>query len=250
MKHDERMNLAEFISTRMIAKYSSDIVLSGISGSTARGTDTPWSDLELLFVVRGGSKVEARHFLFRGTAVGRVAIEQGALEKQITSPDSGWEYWMGVLSYLKVLHGDPEQVQAWLRMGQSVPAKRFRESLEASLSWLVHEPYGRILSCSERRNTQDVSSAVMELLSDIKLALCLFNQRWITHKTYRGIVDTFSFPKLPEGYREIVPVLWSARNLDEIVPLAETLVRNFWQFLANEGVRSPVDYQRVDDIPL
>ncbi len=33
-----------------------------------------------------------------------------------------------------------------------------------------------------------------------------------------------------------MPALWSACNVDEIVPLAETLVRNFWRLLANEGI--------------
>ena len=132
---------------------------------------------------------------------------------------------MGALSGLKVLYGDPEQVRAWLQLGQSVPAERFREALEASLPGLVVESYGRILSCRERVNTQDIGCAVIEVLFEMNQALCLLNQRWVTHDYYQGFVDAFSFPRLPEGYQELVPVLWSAREVDEIVPLAEALVQ-------------------------
>jgi hypothetical protein len=90
---------------------------------------------------------------------------------------------------------------------------------------------------------------VIEVLYEMNQALCLLNQLWVTHDYYQGLVDAFSFPKLPKGYQDLVPVLWAAREVGEIVPLAETLVRNFWQLLADEGVAAR-NYQAVDDLPL
>ncbi|MBL7184006.1 MAG: hypothetical protein ISS50_06115 [Anaerolineae bacterium] len=249
MEHEERIQLAQNLCARMVARHPGAIILGGVYGSTARGTDTQWSDLEMLFVVRDGSKVEGKEFLYRGTAIGYQVIEQRKLEELLTSPSLKWPFWMGVLSVLKVLHGDPEQVRAWLEMGQSVPAERFREALEASLPGLVVESYGRILSCQERGNTRDIGCAVIEVLYEMNQALCLLNQRWVTHDYYQGLVDAFSFPKLPEGYQDLVPTLWSARDVDEIVPLAETLVRNFWQLLADEGIEVK-NYRAVEDLSL
>jgi hypothetical protein len=249
MEHEERIQLAQNLCARMVARHPGAILLGGVYGSTARSTDTHWSDLEMLFVVRDGSKVEGKELLYHGTAIGYQVIEQGKLEELLTSPSLKWPFWMGVLSVLKVLHGDPERVRAWMQLGQSVPAERFRHALEASLSGLVVESYGRILSCQERGNTQDIGCAVIEVLYEMNQALCLLNQRWVTHDYYQGLLDAFSFPKLPEGYQHLVPALWSARDVDEIVPLAETLVRNFWQLLADEGVAAR-NYQVVDDLPL
>lgn len=243
------MQLAQDICARMVANHPGDIILGGVYGSTAQGTDTRWSDLEMLFVVRDGSEVEGQEFLYRGTAIGYQAIEQRRLEELLTSPSLKWPFWMGVLSMLKVLHGDPEQVRAWMQLGQSVPAERFREALEASLPGLVVESYGRILSCQERGNTQDIGCAVIEVLYEMNQALCLLNQRWVTHDYYQGLLDAFSFPKLPKGYQELVPALGSARAVDEIVPVAQTLVRNFWQLLADEGIEVR-NYQAVEDLPL
>jgi len=249
MEHEERIQLAQNLCARMVARHPGAILLGGVYGSTARGTDTWWSDLEMLFVVRDGSKVEGKEFLYHGAAIGYQVIEQPKLEEWLTNPSLKWPFWMGVLSVLKVLHGDPEQVRAWLRLGQSVPAERFREALEASLPGLVGESYGRILSCQERGNTQDIGCAVIEVLFEMNQALCLLNQRWVTHDYYQGLLDAFSFPKLPEGYRDLVPTLWSARDVDAIVPLAETLVRNFWQLLADEGIEIK-NYHAVEDLPL
>jgi kanamycin nucleotidyltransferase len=249
MQHEERMQLAQGLCARMVARHSDAILLGGVYGSTARGTDTRWSDLEMLFVVRDGSKAEGEEFLYRGTAIGYQVIEQGKLEELLTNPSLKWPFWMGVLSVLKVLHGDPEQVRAWMQLGQSVPEKKFREALEASLPGLVVESYGRILSCRERGNTHDIGCAVIEVLFEMNQALCLLNRRWVTHDYYQGLADAFGFPKLPKGYRDLVPALWSAREIDEIVPLAEMLVHNFWQLLADEGIEVK-NYQAVDDLPL
>lgn len=249
MKHDERMQLARDLCARTVARHTGNIILGGVYGSTARGTDTDWSDLELLFVVRNGSKVVGKHFIYRDIAVGYQVIERQKLEELLNTPYFEWPFWMGVLSVLKVLYGNPEQIEAWLRLGQSVPAERFRKTLEENLPELIVESYGRIWSCRERQNTEDVGCAVIEVLFEMNQALCLLNQCWVTHDYYQGFVDAFSFPKLPEGYQELVPALWSARDIDEIVPLAETLVRNFWKLLANEGVKV-TNYQSLNDLPL
>ena len=216
----------------------------------ARGDDTPWSDLEMLFVIRDGVKIQRNRFIYRGISVGYRVIERGKLEELLADPSLGsWPFSMGILSGLKILYGDPEQVASWLQLGQSTPTEKFRAALEAKLPGRVVESYGKIHSCRERHDTQDVKCAVFELLFEISQFLCFLNQRWVTHGYYQGLVDTFDFPKLPEGYTDLIPALWSADDINKIVPLAETLVSNFWRLLADEGIHA-TDYRSLDDVQL
>ncbi len=147
------MQLARDLCTRLAATYRDGIVVGGVYGSTARGTDTAWSDLELVIVVRDGSPVEGKRFIYRGISVHYRAIEQRKLEELLGNPSLEWPFWMGILSVLTVLYGRPEDVQSWLQLGQAVPAERFRRALEHALPGLVTESLGRILSCRERHNT-------------------------------------------------------------------------------------------------
>jgi predicted nucleotidyltransferase len=94
LSHDERMNLAMLVCRRMVARHGKGIVLAGICGSTATGTDTPWSDLDLLFVARDGSKLEAKQFTYRATAIRIIVTDQGELEKILTQSPFVWEYWI------------------------------------------------------------------------------------------------------------------------------------------------------------
>jgi kanamycin nucleotidyltransferase len=249
MHHRERMQLAKDICARMFALFPGEVILGGVYGSTARETDTPWSDLEMLFVVRNGCNASSKEFLYRGTAVGYHVFQRKALENLLTHPSLEWPLWMGIFSGLKVLRGDPHQPKAWLAMGLSTPPDRFRKALEKNLPGLVVESYGRILSCRARGNSYDIGCAVIEVLFEMLRALCLLNRRWVTQDYYKGLLEAFNFPKLPKRFQDIVPVLWLAQDPEEIVPLADELVAGFRQLLGDEGIRV-IDYQTADELPI
>jgi len=50
VNHEERVQLAAKLTDMMVKKYGGDILLGGICGSTAKNTDTEYSDLEMFFV--------------------------------------------------------------------------------------------------------------------------------------------------------------------------------------------------------
>ena len=196
----ERMRLTESICARIVSKYPDDITVGGVYGSTAMGTSTPRSDLELLCITRAGSRIEKKKFIYRDIAVSVSIIAQDELERALTSSPSQWCYYMTILSQLKTLYGPPNLLDAWLELGRSMHAGKLREWVEENVGLLLTEPYGRIFSCLERQNTRDIGTAVSELLVGMMNVLCLLNKRWVTHGYYLGLIDTFSFPKLPKGY--------------------------------------------------
>ena len=80
-------------------------------------------------------------------------------------------------------------------------------------------------------------------------ALCLLNQRWVTRDYYPGLEQSFEFPKLPVGYREIVPVLYETRDPGQTVELADRLVDCYWDLLRRQGVRVR-NYQNLGELPI
>lgn len=249
MKPSERHQLAQDLCQRLADRYPGELLLGGVYGSTARGTDTLWSDLELWFVVQDGCSAHGQQLIFQGIPVGYRVYQQSALEAILKHPSEKWPFHMGVLSVLQVLQGDPAHVENWLAMGQSVPEDRFYAALETLAPSLVLESYGRIHTKYIQGAFADILPAVLEVLFEMRTALCLLNQRWTTHDYYAGLVDTFSFPRLPEGYTELVPKLYSARHPEEILSLADQLVNSYQRFLPQEGIQVR-DYLRVLDIPV
>jgi kanamycin nucleotidyltransferase len=249
MTHEERLELMQATARRLVERHPGEVELVFAVGSVARGTDTPWSDVDMTAVVTEKSALPSRHFLCRGTAVGVVTIKRGRLEEILARPCAEWPFWMGCLSVAKVLQGDPALVAEWLRLGRSAPDEAFRSALEELLPELVVESYGRILSCRERGDDRDAWPCVLEVLWEMQKALCLLNRSWVTHDYHGGFEDTLAFEKLPEGWPGLVWQLWSARSLDEIEPLATQLVEAYYRLLAREGIEMK-DYPSAGELPL
>ena len=105
------------------------------------------------------------------------------------------------------------------------------------------------LSRLVRGDLDDMVPSALEVLFEMQTALCLVNRRWCTHDYYAGLADTFAFPRLPEGYPELVPQLYRARRPEEILALADELVANYKRFLAETGIQVR-DFARVSEIPV
>jgi hypothetical protein len=218
----------------MAAQYP--LLLGGVYGSTARGEDTEWSDLEMWFVLVGSAPVQEKHWIVCETAVGcRICGEQELIE-QLTHPDAAWPFVVGVLDVLKVLYGDPAKVQAWLTLARETPRARFHAYLAAHLPEFVVESYGRIHSSAERGDWATARYSLTEVLFEMQRVLCLLNQRWVTRDYDAGLLQVAAFPKIPTGYGELVPALLAAQDFETLLPLAERLVNEFWLLIAEEGV--------------
>jgi kanamycin nucleotidyltransferase len=249
LTHEERLQLANELCARFAARYSDQLLLGGIYGSTARNSDTPWSDLEMLFVVADDCPAQSSHFIFQMTAVEYQVYRKSQLETTLRTPSRQWPFHMSMLDTLEVLHGDPTQTRTWLEMGLSLPLEQFHRTLEDLLPGLMVEAFGRIHTFHERGNQYDVHLVIAEMLYEMRDALCLLNKRWVTHDYYRGLVETFTFPKIPENYQYLVPALYVVRRFDEIVPLANRLMANFWRLMEREGIKVR-HYVSFDEIEL
>lgn len=249
LTHQARWQLASDLVNRMVASHPGQIALGAVYGSTARGTDTAWSDLELWFAARPGSDIPSGHAVYRDIAVGWQVHDQAKLEASLAAPTADWPFLMGVISVLRVLYGDADLPNRWLDMGRSAPQAAFRQLLQQELPGLVVESYGRIRSCQLRGQTDGLLASVWEVLMEMKHALCLLNRRWVTHDYRQGLMDSTAFPLLPDRYAELVSALWKARHIDRILPLANELYANYLDLLRREGV--PLrSHERVEEIKL
>jgi hypothetical protein len=235
LPHDERVNLASALAERAARQAGERFVLAGLFGSTARGLDTPWFDLDMVIFLRGSQGAKGRHFLRLGVAVGYCVEEVEPLEEILTHPQERWPFLMGLLTSLQVLRGDPAQRERWLEMGHACSPEAFRQAVHDLLPDMVMESFGRILSAKSRGREEEVNVSAIEVLSEMRTVLCLLNRSWVFHDYLEGIRDSFRFPKLPENYCRLAPALWSARSADEAAPLATELVENYWRLLEQEG---------------
>ncbi|HDR06066.1 MAG TPA: hypothetical protein ENN88_00370 [Candidatus Coatesbacteria bacterium] len=250
LDQDNRYYLALRLAQALRERHGEELLLCGLYGSAMRGTDTPWSGLDLFCVVSDLCPLETKSFLYRGIHVGVEVKRQDGLELLLDYPTLDWPRVMGILSVLSPLAGDGDLVTHWLELGESAPPERFRKLLGVNLPDLVFESYGRLRSSIERREPDDLLSVIYRFLGEMNLVLCLLNRRWLTRDGFGALAEVAGFPLLPAGYAVSAPGLWRARSLDAACSLADRLFAAYLALLTEQGLlpRDYADLAELDEL--
>lgn len=238
MKHEERVQLAHILTDMMVKKYGDEVLLSGIYGSTAKNTDTEFSDLEMLFLVSNGSKARSFNFAYKGMPVGVLVEKVADVEKDIKEVEVEWPLKMGRLFNMKLTYGDKALLERFRKTLKSVPTEKFNKCI-AKETALCYEGLGRLKSVKVRMNTYETGLFVAEVLFELNLLVAVLNREFINHDYLRGLFEAFKFKKLPKNYEKIACKLlnWNNLSLDETIQLAQELVHNFVEFATENGIK-------------
>jgi len=238
MDHERRIRLAEEITDIVNEKYGKEVLLGGVYGSAARGADTKFSDLEMLFIVEDDSNAKTVKFSYEHMPVEVNVIRRGEVENEIMEVSLDWPLRMGRLFNLKVMCGDPLLLDGFRGMLDEVPDREINEFI-ARQTPLCYEGLGRLKAVKLRGNTHEMPLFVMEVLMEFMLLVAAFNRRFINHDYLGGLPESFEFERLPPDYEENARRLMHDKtlSLDETISLAEGFVRNFVEYMAENGVR-------------
>lgn len=238
MNHEKRIHLADGLTSLIIEKYGSEILLGGIFGSTARNTDTEYSDLEMLFIVRNESEARTLKFAYKSMPIIVLVRKICDVEKDIEEIELDWPLKMGTLFNMKITCGDRDILQRFRKQLERVPQERFNEFI-ARKTPICYEGLGRLKAVKIRKNTYEVGLFVAEVLFEFNLLVAIFNREFVNHDYLGGLEEAFRFKNLPKDYEKTVRQLfnWTNLSLDEIIGLTEKFVRNFIEFTTENGIK-------------
>ena len=238
MNHEQRIQLANRITEMLLERYKKEILLGGIYGSTAKGTDTEYSDLEMFFVVENGSKAKSFRFAYESIPIDVEVQNVADVEKDITKIELDWSLRMGKLFNLKIVHGDSAILSKFREILEKVPKARF-DAFLAKETPLCYEGLWKLKAVKVRENTfEEMGLFVGGILGDFMLLVAIFNREFINHSYFDALIESFSIKKLPKDYEKNARKLmkWNDLSVDETVKLVDEFVLNFVELLAENAV--------------
>jgi len=87
LNREGRVNLANKLTDLLLRKFGDNILLGRIYGSTAKNVGTEYSDLELFFIVKNGSRAQSFSFAYEGMPVGVTVQKLVDVERDINEID-------------------------------------------------------------------------------------------------------------------------------------------------------------------
>jgi kanamycin nucleotidyltransferase len=221
MDHSHRLELAREIAGRFQAHYGESVLALGVYGSLARGTDGPYSDIELLCVLRGEG-IEQNHEWSAGAWKAEVNVRsQDVALREAAELDVDWPITHGAFTHVLPLR-DPEAF--FPRLRDAALAHSDDEFRQVMCDVIVGEVYERVGKARNARAEGNAACLPALALDLAKMGACLIGlaQRHVYATSARMFSESLALPGAPAGYAELCRLVMSgeladaARNVDVI----------------------------------
>ncbi len=211
--HEERLARAHAIAERFRQKFGADVLSIGLYGSLARGADGPFSDIEMMCVVRG----EGIDHDYEWSEGGWKA------EVNLYSPDTLLafaaeldEFWP--LSHSALVNMQPLYDPAGFLETLKAPvfdhsADDFAEQITATIVGELYEFIGKIRNATVSGHTSHLSVWAVEMAQFTALVIGLANRHLYTTSA-NMLPESLQLPERPAGCESLYELVISGRLND------------------------------------
>lgn len=240
MSHGERIKLVRGIHLRMMKVLSEEsVIVGGVYGSTSNGSDTPFSDIEMLYLIDSSLPSEKVRFLYGTTPIEIQLFNQVDWQHMLIHLTIETPYWVGSVETMQMLVGTEYNRNQTLVSYRALDDGVIRAFFQTYGSEIGVESFHKIQSASRRAAAQELPLYIFELLHEVHLALALINRVGVKKGYLTGIKQGIYWPKIPDGYadgvRDLIRGMANGAKPTEVLPVAQLFLENFWRLLEDNS---------------
>lgn len=212
MTRNERLDICREIASRLHEVYGESILAIGIYGSIARGTDGPYSDIEMFCVLRdSGEPVELCHEWSAGPWKAEVDVYTAdILLRNASTVEGRWPLTHGpFLTHLSLY--DPDGFFPRLREAAESPTGAdFRRAIQEVLVGEMYEFIGKLRNVSQLGPHTYLPYLAMELAHYGAMIVGLHNRK--LYSTGAMVLpEALQLPDLPDGFAPLAQMVMSGQ---------------------------------------
>jgi kanamycin nucleotidyltransferase len=213
MNHAERMEISRELADHAQARYGDRILAIGLYGSVARGTDGPFSDIEMLCVLR----TTGEQFSFEwSTGPWKAEVDfssEDVVLREAAAVDGTWPLTHGAfLSILPLF--DPERFfERLLDVVAGQPEEKFRAAIEETLVGELYEFVGKLRNARAAGNTAYIPELAVSMARYGAYVLGLAH-RYTYSTGSRALAEALTLPDRPAGFDALCCLVMSGNLAD------------------------------------
>ena len=143
MNHRQRWTACQAVSRKLISKYGTEILATGVTGSVSRGADMDFSDVDFQILVKERARVKSHRFVLKGCLFSVAARTVNDWMKEMIEPNFSLPLVVGSLKSMRIVH-DPDMHFDRLRLqSESLAASCWRNAVRVGLEEMT-EDLGRL----------------------------------------------------------------------------------------------------------
>jgi kanamycin nucleotidyltransferase len=236
VSNQQRVELARQISTQLLETYQSAVLAVYICGSTAKKLDRPYSDLEMICVVRDGTEIPNRRYVHDGLLVDLGYHQESEYLK--LARDTGWDWHLGADQFrnhiLLFEHGN------WMRkLGEAVTENDradFTETIRVA-AFAMTESLAAVRNADLKQDQLDLRTRAFYMAWDTGRVVFLLNKKYVLTTSWFW-KQLFECKDQPKDFKKLISVVagFAESSPRQLVEAAERLWQETMVLVREHGI--------------
>jgi hypothetical protein len=235
--HESRLRIAHDISDRVVEKYENDILAVYVCGSTSKKLDRPFSDLELIVVVRDRAEIPMKYYLHRGLII---QIEYLKSSKILSDAEQLTDNWPWEADQYRNRIALYERDRWFKGLDEAIAKNDKKDSVVAiRKSFMMMTESMAVLRNAVLTNDKvGVLSRGRVLGEDAARILLLLNRKYVTTTSWLWKI-TYGMRNNPKDFKKLVEKMSGSvpTTEEEVVACSERLYREMSNLVTHYGVK-------------
>ena len=234
--HEERLAISRQLSKQIVDTYGDKIVAVLVTGSTAKKLDRPYSDLEMITIVRDGEEIPIAQYIHDGMSIQIDYVEESFFLKDAGRITFNWALAWDQFRNRIVLY-DPT---GWISKLDKVVAESETADTRKTIGQLMSALYEGLEVIKNAELEHDdigIRTAGFYLAWDAARLVLLMNKRYVLTSSWFWKETRDSVVK-PKGFwtREEKLAGFVRASVKEIIESAESLCDDMLKIVESLGI--------------
>ncbi len=236
VSNEERIEVARNIAFHLLEKYEDAVLAVYISGSTAKKLDRPYSDLEMMCVVRDGLEVPNKYCVCEGLLVEVDYPQESGFLKAARGP--GWDWPIQADQYRN--HIVLFDRDGWMRKLAEAVAENDQTDFTEAIRFAaiaMTESLGAVRNADFKKDLLDLRTRAFYMAWDTARVVFLLNRKYVLTTSWFW-KQLFECPRQPKDFRRLIEVVagFSESSPTELVGAVEKLWQETMVMVQERGV--------------
>lgn len=233
----ERMALVQEIADKLLAVYQERVHAIGLYGSTARGTDGPFSDIEM-FCVLDTSGEDYNYEWTHGPWKAEVdVISADVLLDKAAQVDERWPLTHGCYFYIHALYDLHNFFTNLRHTASSQPQEKFTVAIRGLIVDEIYEAVGKLRNAHYQGNSAYIPVISVEMAKYGAFLIGLAHQYCYTTGS-RVLEEALTLADRPAGYDALCNLVMSGDLSDtqQVIQICEVFWPGVEQWAKEKGI--------------
>jgi kanamycin nucleotidyltransferase len=241
VSHEERLDVARQISTLILEKYGESVLAVFVIGSVAKKLERPYSDLEMICVVRDGVEVLSKKYVYKGLVIDFDYPQESSFLKEARETRLEWPLAADQFRNRIVLF----ERDGWFERLDEAVAQNDRTDMAEPLrvaAVALSEGLASVRNARLKEDPWDLRTRAFYMAWDAARVVFVLNGRYVLTTSWLW-KQALECPVKPDNFAEMVQILLGMKmaDADEVVQAAERLYEEMMKIVSSRRVSIEVE---------